>query len=800
MLRTAAPALILAAMVLAQGAALGATFRLTRAGEAAATIVVAREPGRAADLGALELRDHVAKITGVVLPIVSDEAPVDGPRVLVGESAATEALGLRRSRLGSQEYVIRFLPDTLILMGRDERPGRSAGGRGAPSWAEGRFGGALQFDGVDDVLVLPGCGFSDEAGSLEAWVWMPAEAAAAAGTILRLDGSDPWTYHILERAPGSTAIEYVTYDGATGHAVRSGPLAEGWHHLLATHSLADQRIELFVDGRSVGTDAFTPTTCKNAPLHIGALNGPPIGNAFRGLIDEVRVSTVVRRPDTDAAGGPYATDEHTGLLLHCDEGAGSPHDSSGRGTLTAALPDPFEEQGTLYAVYDFLERCCDVRWYLPGEIGTVYPQRAELVVKGEDVQRAPAMIHRWITPTTLYVPTGNDPVSGSDTALWKLRMRIGGQSFWVSHSFYGYYDRFLKDHPDWFAQGYEGQPPQMCYTNSEFIAQVVQDARDYFDGKGAQPGAAAAGDVFGLVPMDNMSWCKCPRCQAELNQAEMSNPQFTNGKASNYIWGFVNKVAREIAKSHPDKWIGALAYSDYGYYPTTVKVEPNVVVQMCLHTRNWFAPSMERNDRRVLNEWVTESQGRRPLYLWLYYCFPALQAKYEGYNAFPSFFAHTAVRQMAMYHQDGIRGIFMEHSSEFGQSHLMDVPDMYVCLKLADDPTLDGNALIDEFFERFYGAAAEPMRRLYERIEETYCSPTSYPDAIRLSPAHQHQNQALAWGSLGTDERMAEFGALMEQARQAARTDLERRRVDLFDRGIWQYMQEGQRQYRERQP
>ena len=41
--------------------------------------------------------------------------------------------------------------------------------------------------------------------------------------------------------------------------------------------------------------------------------------------------------------------------------------------------------------------------------------------------------------------------------------------------------------------------------------------------------------MFGLVPMDNNSWCKCPRCQAELNQAEMSNQQFNNGKASDYI-------------------------------------------------------------------------------------------------------------------------------------------------------------------------------------------------------------------------------------------------------------------------
>ncbi len=33
-------------------------------------------------------------------------------------------------------------------------------------------------------------------------------------------------------------------------------------------------------------------------------------------------------------------------------------------------------------------------------------------------------------------------------------------------------------HADWFAQGYEGTPPQMCYTNPGLIQQVAQDARD----------------------------------------------------------------------------------------------------------------------------------------------------------------------------------------------------------------------------------------------------------------------------------------------------------------------------------
>jgi hypothetical protein len=531
-------------------------------------------------------------------------------------------------------------------------------------------------------------------------------------------------------------------------------------------------------------------------LHIGGVGGgPAVGNPLRALIDEVRISPVVRDPRTDAAGGPYTPDADTTCLFHFDEGRGTPRDATGN-IRVLNTPDLFEEKGSLNAVYDFLERSCGVRWYAPGEVGVVCPSQPTLAVRAMERRRAPAMRHRWITPTNLYMPTPRDVVSSVDVTLWKLRMRIGGEPFWACHSFYGYYDRFLKTHPDWFAQGYQGQPPQMCYTSPGFIQQVIQDANDYFDGKGMPPGGQGLGDYFSLVPMDTAGWCKAPPCPDLLDAEQAKNPQFNNGHVSNYIWGFVNKVAAEVRKTHPDKWIAALAYWEYAYYPDKVKLEPNIAVQMCLHTRNWWCPSMEANDRKVLNDWRSHEPGR-PLYLWLYYCFPALNATSGSYNCFPGFFAHTVVRQMKMYRDAGIVGIFLEHSSECGLSYLLDQLEFYVTFKLADDPSLDGNQLIDEFFTLYYGAAAAPMKQLHSALEDTFSNPRYYPADIQNSPGHQHQNEALAWGVLGTPDRMARFGKLMDQARAAARTDIEKQRVALFEKGVWDYMVEGARKHQE---
>ncbi len=785
-----------AALGMLASTAVGAPFAIVREGVPAARIVLAEQPTPAARFAARELQLHIGRITGATVPIVSESRARRGPDLLVGESGRTRALGLRSDEFESQEYAIRFADDALVLIGCD-RPADE--GAGCIARGDGRFGSGLEFGGTG-CLSLADHGFRDEAGSLECWVYLPAEPQPGEATILRLDGQGPWTYHILRRWPGTRSLGYTTYDGETVRGISSAELAEGWHHVLATYDAAAGRAELFVDGVSQGTAEYVRTTCAGSALQIGGIPGPegatePAGNPFVGRIDEVRVSSAVRAPRFDRAPEP---DAETELLLHCDEPGGPPLDAGGKGRATTPLPGWYDDRGTLDAVYDFLERFCGVRWYMPTDLGTTYTESKSLIVDGRDVRRKPDMAYRWITPTPLMLPTKHDRIPQAETDLWRLRMRLGGEPYWVCHSFGGYPQRFGADHPDWFAQGHEAAS-QLCYTNDDVVRQLARDARDFFDGKGRQPGDSALGEVFGIVPMDDNRWCGCPRCQAELDAAEAGNPQFSNGRASRYVWGFVNRVAAEVRTTHPHKRVGALAYWEYAYPPEGIELEPNVSVQMCLHTRNWWCPSMEANDRRVFDSWVAREGGKRPLYVWIYYCFPALQAQGGQWNAFPSYNAGRTIEQAEMYRRAGIRGIFLEHSSEFGESHLMDVPDLYLAIRLAADAGLDGRQEFAEFFTRFYGAAAEPMEAAYRLIEQTYSSPESYPAEVRESPAHQHQTEELAWRWLGAAERLDRLEALVAEARDRAGTELERRRVALFERGIVEYMREGKRAYEAKQ-
>ncbi|MBM4086746.1 MAG: LamG domain-containing protein, partial [Planctomycetes bacterium] len=305
-----------------------ALLELTREGRPRATIVVARNPARAALWAAHDLQRHVQMITGATLPIRADGIAVEGRRILVGESVATRAMGIKAEDFKKQEYLIRFLPDTLVLMGRDDKradtgmkPGVVV--TGEPKWTDGRFGRGLAFQGGEAVTVSR-FQFPDAEGTLEAWVWVPSEPSATNGTILRLDGSDPWSYHIVQRQVNTRRIQYVTYveQPKSSGSVVSKELAAGWHHVAATYSVKTGRIELFVDGVSQGVGKYAMTTCDGSALQIGGIAraGAQVANPLTGKVDEIRISSVLRVPPKDAPAAPVAPDGDTRLLMHLDEG------------------------------------------------------------------------------------------------------------------------------------------------------------------------------------------------------------------------------------------------------------------------------------------------------------------------------------------------------------------------------------------------------------------------------------------------------------------------------------------------
>lgn len=159
---------------------------------------------------------------------------------------------------------------------------------GATWTAAGRHGGALQFDGVDDVVRVAhtdDLNFSN-ALTIEAWVYPTGPLTGWRTAVFKeTSGMDAYSLyaHSATAGPrGQAVISGVKQTTATGTSIP----VEAWTHVAVTYNGAALRV--FVNGIQVSTTPATgPVGSSAGVLSVG---GNTIwGEYFEGVIDEVRV-------------------------------------------------------------------------------------------------------------------------------------------------------------------------------------------------------------------------------------------------------------------------------------------------------------------------------------------------------------------------------------------------------------------------------------------------------------------------------------------------------------------------------
>jgi len=465
----------------------------------------------------------------------------------------------------------------------------------------------------------------------------------------------------------------------------------------------------------------------------------------------------------------------------------------------------FKAWGSMYAVDTFLERVCGLRWYLPGEIGEVCPRRPSLVATGLNLKLKPWTKARLGTRPgawdvfDFYIPgrTPKKRIPRSDMLLWWLRMKMGGEPWQVNHSVYSYYDRFGKEHPEWFADGKPKPRTHVCYLHPGLVEQHAQDARDYFDGKfptmtfpkGGR--VIAAGDYYPAVPIDSSAgWCGCPRCKPVLEisqpiQKDIPGAGFFNGRYSEYVWTFANAVAREVRKTHPDKWISAIAYARYFLPPQNVKLEPNVSVCVTKQALLYANPASKKYFNDALRRW-NELAGE--LYIWEYY----LNQYFNAYMAFPWIAPRLIGEDIEFLKTVGVVGKFVELSGWKGMwsNPAEQMLPVYVTFKMLADDSLTADGILEEHYRLFYGPAAEPMKAFFERIERTWHKPEAYQSKAR--------GQRRSWQVMCPPEELTGYHELIKKAQALAVAEPYATRVRLMNEAIYKPMEKHSLAYAER--
>ncbi|MEO1999520.1 MAG: DUF4838 domain-containing protein [Planctomycetaceae bacterium] len=496
------------------------------------------------------------------------------------------------------------------------------------------------------------------------------------------------------------------------------------------------------------------------------------------------------------------------VLIGHDGQQFDPVDYASYASIYSAVSHPI---GTCYAVHAFLENQLGVKWYLPNDtLGEVVPHSPDIAVQMLAIRRSPDLPVRSIYPLfcnteRLTFNQWDKPqefqaawVNARTSLLYWVRNRFwGGMRHNANHSF-SYFDKaFGASHPEWFSTkslarmqqlNYQSEV-QPCLAAPGFREQVVSIARDYFSGRPEPfPGAyrGSAERFFSVMPNDNTNMCGCPDCRPLYRQGV--GPA---GNASHYVWQFVNDVAREVRRTHPQAMISNCAYFNYTTPPRGLIMEPNVAVEFCKFYTYYANPNTRIRDHRRIAEFVNTNRVRF-FTTWEYLLKPHMTEW-----AFPCLVPQVHAQDVRQLRSiDGFQGgklqfLYMQThtgskpSGGIAQvSPVLDFMNLYWRMKLYDDAAFDVDAALDDYYRLFFGPGSIAMHDFYSKIAQRWMS---------LGGGHESRSW---WNRMGTPEFLDELGRLIQQARQATdERSIYRQRVDLVDAGILQHMLKGRARY-----
>jgi hypothetical protein len=288
-------------------------------------------------------------------------------------------------------------------------------------------------------------------------------------------------------------------------------------------------------------------------------------------------------------------------------------------------------------------------------------------------------------------------------------------------------------HPEWFALHDGVRTNQLCTGNVEVVHAAAAAARAFFE---RNPEAS----TFSISPNDGAGFCEDERCRSIDRLYHV-----TDGSLADRFVYFGNEVLTDLAATHPDKQVGLLAYMSYVAPPTAVKPLPNLAVMVTrmpwefCHVHALDDPACALNRRFV--EYV---RG------WQRVCRHVAVYDYYGhFNAFtPWPILHSIRRDLPFLHGLGVSRFMSETQQHWANQGL----NFYVGAKLAWDPTLDVDRLLDDYFARFYGPAATPMRAYWQRWE----------DAMIATASQGHGGYR--WQQMFTPALIAECDRLLREA------------------------------------
>lgn len=350
-------------------------------------------------------------------------------------------------------------------------------------------------------------------------------------------------------------------------------------------------------------------------------------------------------------------------------------------------------EGTLFAAYELLQRL-GCRWYMPGDLGTVVPRRRSVSIRSGSHVIAPAFAHRHLQAVPTQLP-------------WYRRMRLGGDYFPGSHGIPLEPPADFATEPELFSliDG-ERRDKQLCLGHPEVLRRAIRAVHGYFEANPEAP-------WIGLGANDGRGFCEDDRCKL-LDGGQWDPFAAAQSMTDRHIWFFNQVLAGldSISTDPTDKRIAFYAYATYKLPPVRWTPDPRIVpalapITLCrIHGMNNPICPERSFYRSLMQGWgqVVPEVFERGYYFNL------------ADAGFPFSKVHAIRDETPAALELGVSGWRVECMPSWA----VHTPTLYVAAQLMWDAEADVDTLLSEFYQGFYGPAAEPMASYLNEVDAAF--------------------------------------------------------------------------------
>ncbi|MFN0170204.1 MAG: DUF4838 domain-containing protein [Bryobacteraceae bacterium] len=427
--------------------------------------------------------------------------------------------------------------------------------------------------------------------------------------------------------------------------------------------------------------------------------------------------------------------------------------------------------GTFFGASAFLDRFAGVRFYMPGDLFTSLPASSRLTVPDVEMREEPYVRNSMMSGTGGMRGTGGtDRVAvRQEEAEWLLRnaaFRKESVDFSHQHSMFQRFppERFAARYPEiypmlkgarYIPSDPRDQRWQPCLTEPKLVEAAVESATDYFR---AHPDRC----FLSFSVQDSHAHCECDRCLREVKAAPEKALAYSAMNAR-----FLNAVAERLEKNPVtrDRTLVYIAYSEvreapaFPLHPSILPVVVFTIGDSLIDKRFEPGSHILETWRKVSRQMGNHDWGQGNMYF------------------IPRMYTHLTSR---LFREAKQRGLV------WGYQHMETYPNwgldglkLWVTARIWWNPDVDVAALWRQISSDLFPTAAQTMEKYFDTLHRLWIQMDN--DAERKLRKWSNQFD------LRSDEQKAmvkECRSLLDKAVAAAKSDAERRRVELLSRSF----------------